>query len=112
MKDNPAFATDPRVNDDFRYEQGTVGQKKCPFAAHTRKTNPRDDLARFPIGPNRLEAHKIIRYGIQYGKEVTQQEHDDKKSSVDPDLERGLLFACYQSSIKEGFHFIQESKSR
>lgn len=44
----------------------------------------------------------IIRRGIPYGEELTAEELAEKKSTVD----RGLLFVCYQSDIRNGFNFL------
>ncbi|KAF7541624.1 dyp-type peroxidase [Neopestalotiopsis clavispora] len=82
-------------------------QKSCPFVAHIRKTNPRQDLEQFNID-NAVAPHRIFRRGIQYGPEVGK---DETKTDPDPksDKQRGLLFACYQSNITEGFEFIQKA---
>ena len=64
----------------------------CPLAAHIRKTNPRN-------GKESTKNARIVRNGIPYGSE----------SSVDPTGKRGLLFACYQSSIENGYQFIQKT---
>ncbi len=103
-EDNVELANDPSRNDDFRYDQ-KVQQQKCPYTAHTRKTNPRDD---FPRGGT--EKNRILRRGIQYGPEVTDEEETSGTSSNDPSLERGLLFVCYQSNLANGFPFIQKCK--
>ena len=47
-----------------------------------------------------------MRRGIQFGAELTNEENASGKTLHD----RGLLFACYQSSIDNGFAFIQECK--
>lgn len=44
-----------------------------------------------------MDPHRILRRGIPYGPEFEQ----------DPQAERGLLFACYQSNLDQGFDFIQ-----
>lgn len=106
LKDDPTKATRDDLLDDFRYNQ-EIGQTNCPFAAHTRKTNPRDDIPSTVPPPFRVENRRILRHGIQYGPELSYDERRDGKSSDHPDLERGLLFVCYQSSIEEGFRFIQ-----
>jgi deferrochelatase/peroxidase EfeB len=56
------------------------------------------------------EIRRIIRRGIAFGPEVTDAEKKAKRSSDDEKLERGLLFACYQSNIKNGFQFLQHSR--
>ena len=100
-KDDPALGADPNRNDNFRYafpgDQQT--QDRCPFAAHTRKTNPRADLGS-------TEPHRIIRSGIPFGPEVSA----DEAASGKTHSERGLLFVAYQSNIANGFEFIQECR--
>lgn len=51
----------------------------------------------------------IIRRGISYGGEVTPEEWASQKS--DPANERGLLFVCYQSDIRNGFNFLTTRKT-
>ncbi|KAL2064067.1 hypothetical protein VTL71DRAFT_4561 [Oculimacula yallundae] len=97
-------AKDASLNDNFRYQQD-VKQSRCPYASHTRKTNPRDDIA---FNTDAHQVHRILRRGIQYGPEVTDEEEATSTSSADPKLERGLLFACYQSNLANGFQFIQK----
>jgi Dyp-type peroxidase family len=63
----------------------------CPFHAHIRKTNPRGQGV---LVPERF----ITRRGMPYGRPRT----NDKK---------GLLFMCFQSSIKKQFTFIQNTWS-
>ncbi|KAH9848438.1 hypothetical protein C2E23DRAFT_739585 [Lenzites betulinus] len=100
LQDNPAWGTDPTKNDNFQYDPNS--EERCPFAAHTRKTNPRSDL-----DPEFTERHRILRRGIQFGPEVTTAEADSGTS--DPANARGLLFVCYQSALADGFQFIQQS---
>ena len=82
----------------------------CPYAAHIRKTGPRD---------NTIEGHHIMRRGIQFGGELRSGETtnsdflDNGKVFLDYTKEknfRGLLFACYQSNIDNGFRFMQRSE--
>ena len=104
-KDDPALGADPNRNDNFRYAfpEDQQTQDRCPFAAHTRKTNPRADLD----NNGGTELHRIIRSGIPFGPEVTKDEATSGKTH----LQRGLLFVAYQSSIGDGFEFIQKSRS-
>ena len=96
-------------NNDFSFAAERDFQKICPFAAHVRKTLPRADLDGQLFNGRILstEAQRIVRRGIQFGPEVTKQEKAAKKTFHG----RGLLFACYQSSITNGFQFIQKSES-
>lgn len=89
-------------NNDFHFAAEGSFQKICPFAAHVRKTNPRADLE--DLGAD-LEQFRITRRGIQFGPEVTREERKAGKTIED----RGLLFACYQTSINTGFAFLQKS---
>ena len=93
-------------NNNFHFSAETNFQKICPFAAHIRKTNPRADLEGL-TPPISIQSRRIMRRGIQFGPEVTEQERREGKTLH----ERGLLFACYQASITNGFAFIQESTS-
>ncbi|KAH6917877.1 peroxidase TAP [Coprinopsis sp. MPI-PUGE-AT-0042] len=101
FKDDPKLADDPEKNNDFQYKGELNSQFKCPFAAHTRKSNPRDDLESGGIA---VAPQRIIRRGIQFGPEVSPEE----KASQTTQQGRGLLFVCYQSSIANGFQFIQK----
>jgi len=97
FEDDPALGADPQKNNNFSYAGELSSQKICPFAAHTRKTNPRSDLN------NNVEAQRIMRRGIQFGPEVTKQEQDTNTTIEN----RGLMFHSYQSSITNGFRFVQ-----
>ncbi|CAE6486107.1 unnamed protein product [Rhizoctonia solani] len=64
LQDDPELAKDPLRNNNFEYPQvpGDEGQTACPYAAHIRKTNPRNDIADAGV-----EKASIIRAGIPYG---------------------------------------------
>lgn len=104
IRDDPSLATAAH-NQDFRFDPKS--QERCPYAAHLRKTNPRADLDAF----GGTEVRRILRRGIPFGPEVTDEEKKHNKSSNDEHLERGLLFACYQSNLFNGFQFIQTRES-
>lgn len=112
-KDDPKLAKDPQRNNDFIYSQkpGDEGQELCPYAAHIRKTNPRNDLDFAETDPknpvNAVEKSSIMRSGIPYGPEVTHSENEEHVT----EFRRGLAFVCYQSAIDEGFHLIQKKWS-
>jgi Dyp-type peroxidase family len=96
IEDNARFAADPKRNNDFGYAVDPF-QRACPYAAHIRKTNPRDDV---PGESAAVLTHRIIRAGIPFGPEVTPGEAKTMHS-------RGLLFVCYQASIGRQFEFLQ-----
>ena len=96
---NNLFEYDPRGLDKNNAFSITSGMRLvCPIGAHIRKTNPRGDQFGSNDDPRKnVNPHRILRRGIPYGPEVQQ----------DPKAERGLLFACYQSDLDQGFDFIQ-----
>jgi Dyp-type peroxidase family len=102
FEDDADLGPDPDRNNNFHFTAERDFQKLCPFAAHIRKTLPRADLEANNIS---IENKRIIRRGIQFGPEVTKTEKKAKRTMHG----RGLLFACYQSSIMDGFRFIQTS---
>jgi Dyp-type peroxidase family len=99
LHDDPNLAADKTKNNVFTFDNGN--QDKCPFAAHVRKMNPRGDI---PVAA--INQHKVMRRGIQYGPEVNDNESKQHKTEKD----RGLLFVSYQSSLSNGFQFLQKCK--
>jgi Dyp-type peroxidase family len=101
--DIPTYAVTPTNN--FNYDADLQGAK-CPFQAHTRKTNPRGDTGRVESSPGFDEAltieknHRIARRAISYG------ENDPTK---EPETGSGLLFLCFQADIENQFNFIQSA---
>jgi len=94
----------PELNraQNFDYSD-ELKQERCPYAAHIRKTNPRNGIA----GANPAQAvlpHLMVRNGIPYGPELTAEEKKLKKTKEN----RGLLFVSYQSQIESGFQFVQK----
>jgi Dyp-type peroxidase family len=96
IDDKPSLAADNRRINDFGYG-GDPWQRACPYAAHIRKTNPRDDM---PKERAEMLRHRIIRQGIPFGPEVAPGETTTKHK-------RGLMFVCYQTSIERQFEYIQ-----
>ncbi|KAG8690103.1 hypothetical protein FRC09_012136 [Ceratobasidium sp. 395] len=116
LADDPELAKDKERNNNFIYplDKGEEGQAACPYAAHIRKTNPRNDL--FPTDVDNTDVSNpvaklsITRAGIPYGPEVTPSEALESLT----EHERGLAFVCYQSALQaadkdKGFRFIQKS---
>jgi Dyp-type peroxidase family len=98
-QDDTTLGKDPQQNNDFDFSDDP-DQRRCPFGAHIRKTNPRQDIPRADLDP-----HRIIRAGIPFGPEVSAAENSSGKTQQ----ERGLLFVCYQTSIPKQFEFVQSS---
>lgn len=105
LQDDPVLGGDPLRNNDFEFGSD-ARQRRCPYAAHIRKTYPRDDLEGVvPNGEAGVQTHRIKRAGIPFGLEVD----DDEAEAHTTKRERGLMFVCYQTSIVEQFEFVQKS---
>ncbi|KAG0147539.1 hypothetical protein CROQUDRAFT_655914 [Cronartium quercuum f. sp. fusiforme G11] len=97
-RDNESLAR----NQCFSYsDDAELKQRRCPFVAHVRKANPRRSLQ---DPEENVLPHLIIRASIPFGPEVGS----DETSSHQSKHERGLYFIAYQSSIEDGFQFIQQ----
>ncbi|KAB7613630.1 Dyp-type peroxidase [Amylibacter sp. SFDW26] len=81
----------PQHENSFDFSDDAAAQH-CPFGAHIRKVNPRNGSA------DVVDVPRILRRGIPFGKTF----------DVEPSDERGLLFICFQSSIKSQFEFITQ----
>ena len=99
--DDPAL--DPSRINGFRYREyegrtiDPIGAR-CPLGSHVRRANPRDSLGWDGLLTKR---HRIIRRGMPYGEPAPGRGTD-----VEP-ADRGLMFACYQTSIERQFELIQ-----
>lgn len=121
-RDDPSLAWDNKF--DYRPNKSIKG---CPFSAHTRKMRPRSDEKAAvgteedgdetplpePEDSDQSEAegqeespNVILRRGISFGPELTDQEKKEKKTIES----RGILFTCYQSMIRDGFNFLMTRK--
>ncbi|GAA6036612.1 hypothetical protein JCM8097_001251 [Rhodosporidiobolus ruineniae] len=97
----PDLVNNFRARENFNFSND-LGQENCPYAAHIRKANPRKGTCPTHVD---TESHRILRSGIPYGPEVTSEEAAQNRTIH----ERGLFFVCYQSSIEQGFQFIQKN---
>jgi Dyp-type peroxidase family len=99
----------PKKENNFRYDgpQGDKDALRCPIHAHIRKTNPRGDIGTQFGAPEEAErAHRIARRGITYGE---RNRRPDAFQALDdlPSKDVGLLFMCFQASIRNQFAFMQ-----
>ncbi|UTV28576.1 Dyp-type peroxidase [Photobacterium atrarenae] len=86
---------------NFSYDDDADGLR-CPFHAHTRKTNPRGDTVRQFNSPPTIErSRRIVRRGISYGETELSPEQEW--------TDAGLLFMCMQASIVDQFIFMQHT---
>ncbi len=95
-RDDPELAADPARNNDFHYDEDREGHR-CPFGAHVRRTNPRDD----PTGPSlaQVRRHRIIRRAFPYGDWLPDGTRDDR--------ERGLMFGVVCADLEDQFEYVQ-----
>lgn len=110
-----------RDRDDFLYATADARGFGCPFGAHVRRTNPRDQLR--PAGPTEsmhmTARHRILRRGKPYGRPLfdwtvldRMGDREALRAMVglrDDGQPRGLHFVCVNASIKSQFEFIQQS---
>jgi Dyp-type peroxidase family len=118
LADDPELAKDVYASNNFLFEHDTPAVKprsgsglavdtfppahadgtgaRCPFAAHVRKVNPRDETTDFGGAANTL-ARRLIRRGIPYGPDY------DAGDPASAAADRGLLFLAYCSSIQRQF---------
>lgn len=93
-------------NNSFNYGDDRDGLR-CPFQAHTRKTNPRGESVSDNAGLDKTleqeRGHRIARRGIPYGGNLSDFNNPESL----PESGVGLLFMCYQSDPVEQFEFIQ-----
>ena len=99
IQDDLAMAANPEQNNNFDFSDDQA-QRRCPFGAHIRKTNPRLD-----IPENGLTPHRINRQGIPFGHEVSAAE----RAANSTQQECGLMFVCYQTIINNQFQFVQRA---
>ena len=96
-RDDPDLAKDPSRNNDFHYTKDPKGER-CPFGAHVRRANPRDD----PTGPSirQVRSHRIIRRALPYGTWLPEGSKDDG-------ADRGVLFGVINADLEQQFEYVQ-----
>lgn len=97
LHDDSALGNDMLRNNAFNYADDPF-QRRCPYGAHIRKTNRRDDLP--GAAQAEMLTHRILRAGISFGPEVMPGETRTAHS-------RGLMFVCYQIAIGRQFEWLQ-----
>ncbi|HEX8210573.1 MAG TPA: Dyp-type peroxidase [Longimicrobium sp.] len=96
----------PAKENDFDYAADADGTR-CPFHAHIRKANPRGDVVREFGAPEEAErSRRITRRGMPYGE---RNKHPSTFQAIEelPSKNVGLLFMCFQASIRAQFAFMQ-----
>lgn len=94
----------PSNDNDFVYTETDKMGLKCPFGAHIRRTNPRDNFEE--TGPaeslHLTRKHRIMRRVRSYGENYTSS-----ATQHTPVNEVGILFGCFNADINRQFEFIQ-----
>lgn len=113
----PVTLTDGSIdvrNEDFDYKEMYEGKNddkgiRCPFHAHIRKANPRDDA--------NYEDRVIHRRGMSYIESVENADDlmpiptkNDTIEQTAKDNEVGLVFLSFQASIEKQFEFIVQNR--
>lgn len=98
---------DPGIDSDdneFNYLKEDKDGEKCPFGAHIRRTNPRDQFEESTQGMSLklTRRHRIMRRVRSYGEDFIGSAENHK-----PNGEVGLLFGCFNANISKQFEFIQ-----
>ena len=123
-RDDPAMVDDPFALNHFQFNDpaGPVGVLSeagapprlvegapadvagllCPRFAHIRKVNPRDLPTDQGGAFDQTLTFQVLRRGITWGEPFPQEE-----GAADPAAgDRGLLFLCYQTSIRRQFEVL------
>lgn len=95
---------------DFSYHASDPNGHACPFGAHIRRANPRDD-AHVDSDPAAAlaatKSHRLLRRGRPYGPPLPDYSTIDAMLAGSGDgEERGLHFLCFNANIREQFEFI------
>jgi Dyp-type peroxidase family len=100
--DDPSLGGDERKNNNFGFQQarGDKDGVLCPFAAHIRKANPREDKDEGnTTNLTNTLWHRLLRRGIPFGAPYNPRKKKD-------DGNRGLIFSAYMTSIVDQFEFV------
>jgi Dyp-type peroxidase family len=92
---SPVAAQVNPPTDDFDYADDPKGNL-CPFAAHVRRANPRN--------ADRSSHRPIFRRSVTYGPRSPST--FDNPQPDQGNVDRGLLFLCYQASIERQFEYV------
>ncbi len=105
----------------FTFESDDTKGRRCPFAAHIRRSNPRDSgdpSVRNDSDPSEttqassllVNRRRILRRGMTYGSpsELMNENPIDHDSSVSADSERGTFFVAICADLARQFEFMQQ----
>src|ERR1035437_1374609 len=98
---DPRSGPDRSSNNNFDFSDDLPGTN-APLCAHIQKVNPRAGTV---PGQDAVSQRRILRRGIPFGDPFDPS----AGKNHGPDSARGLVFACYQTSIGDQFEFLQRS---
>jgi Dyp-type peroxidase family len=93
----------------FDYRRSDPDGLKCPFAAHIRRSNPKDSLDTDRATSIAIAGkHRILRRGRSYGPPLTAKLKPlDCLHAAETTIERGLHFMSINADIGRQFEFLQ-----
>lgn len=99
LNEKPPLRTIPGAPpDNFPPPRPDAGGRLCPHGAHIRKMNPREQ-ATLGVREGDALTHMILRRGLTF-------DHTDNDPTANVPADKGIMFACYQASIAQGFEFL------
>lgn len=101
---SPTPGWHPALDNDFTYAQDPNG-RRCPLHAHIRRVNPRGDTSGRRRDVDDRD-RRITRRGVTYGTDRALVQPGVDPATL-PSRGVGLLFLCYQASIRRQFAFLQ-----
>ncbi|MFB5676112.1 Dyp-type peroxidase [Paenibacillus terreus] len=96
------------AEDQFPQASGDPQAVLCPFSAHIRKTNPRDETSDSGSLSDSL-VRRILRRGIPFGKSLPVDFETGITGGDPQEGNRGLMFVAYMTSIEMQFEFITQN---
>ncbi len=102
---------DIKKEKNFGYADTDKKGLKCPFGAHIRRTNPRDQLIDHDKNDSTemIRKHQLLRRGRAFGNPVadSMEPQDIINATTDTKEKRGLYFICINANIARQFEFVQ-----
>ena len=107
-KDDPKLAEAT----DFSYAKEDPDGMKCPFGAHVRRSNPRDQLLGRgnDAAAEMIRKHALLRRGRSYGSTcVPTMDPQHVLDEGKDDCDRGLHFIGLVGNLSRQFEFVQNA---
>lgn len=95
--DNPELGANPKLNNDFLFNDTDPKGFSTPPGSHIRRMNPRDTLG----DTTKVNLHRMIRRGTAYGPPLPEGVLEDDGA------DRGLIFVFIGANLRRQFEFVQ-----